>query len=288
RGLWSSIGWERSIVGYPATDELPTPDGIGAFNHFQNGSIYWSPATGAHEIHGAIRGLWASIGWERSIVGYPVTDEQRTSDGIGAFNHFSNGSIYWSPATGAHEIHGGIQGLWASLGWEQSYLGYPTSDELGTEDGAGRFQEFQRGSIYWYPSTGPLACQQTVRLHVKVLTTPSRFSINQMIANMRLTYATARVGVKFLSYENLRRPDLNDLDVGQCLPDRLTAEQNALYANRNSAGPQDVVVYMVRSTVPPYTGAPPRPPAGPALRSPAPRAHGRWRMRWGTSWALAM
>ncbi|MGI8806391.1 MAG: matrixin family metalloprotease, partial [Acidimicrobiales bacterium] len=58
----------------------------------------------------------------------------------------------------------------------------------------------------------------------------------------------------YASYENLNRPDLNDLDVGQCLPGRLTAEQNALYANRNSAGPRDVVVYVVRSTVPPFAG----------------------------------
>jgi uncharacterized protein with LGFP repeats len=46
----------------PLTDESPTPDGIGRFNHFQGGSIYWTPGIGAHEVHGAIRDKWASMG----------------------------------------------------------------------------------------------------------------------------------------------------------------------------------------------------------------------------------
>jgi hypothetical protein len=33
-----------------------------------------------------------------------------------------------------------------------------------------------------------------------------------------------------------------------------TAEQNQLFANRNNAGANDVVVYFVRSTSPPYNG----------------------------------
>src|SRR5947207_1389749 len=98
RAKWASLGWERSVLGYPVTDETGTPDGIGRFNHFSNaGSIYWTPGTGAWSVHGAIRDKWASLGWERSVLGYPVTDETGTPDGIGRFNHFSNaGSIYWT------------------------------------------------------------------------------------------------------------------------------------------------------------------------------------------------
>ncbi|HEX6476210.1 MAG TPA: hypothetical protein VF005_02965, partial [Acidimicrobiales bacterium] len=39
------------------------------------GSIYWTPGTGAWSIHGAIRARWDSMGWERSCLGYPVSDE---------------------------------------------------------------------------------------------------------------------------------------------------------------------------------------------------------------------
>jgi len=254
RGLWAAKGWERSFLGYPATDETGTPDGVGRYNHFQGGSIYWTPGTGAHEAHGAIRQLWAARGWERSFLGYPLTDESTTPDGVGRYNHFQGGSIYWTPATGAHEVHGAIRNLWASMGWERSFLGYPTSNELSTEDGTGRFSEFQHGSIYWSPSTGALACRETVRLHVKCLTAPTRFSINQMISNMRLVYATAQIGVRYVSFENLNLPSLTDLDVGACTMGNTTAEQNQLFANRNGAGANDVVVYFVRSTLPPLNG----------------------------------
>jgi uncharacterized protein with LGFP repeats len=154
RDKWGSMGFERSLLGYPTSDELGTPDGIGRFNTFQGGSIYWTPGTDAHEIHGAIRDKWGSMGFERSLLGYPTSDELGTPDGIGRFNTFQGGSIYWTPGTDAHEIHGAIRDKWGSMGFERSLLGYPTSDELGTPDGIGRFNTFQGGSIYWTPKTG--------------------------------------------------------------------------------------------------------------------------------------
>jgi hypothetical protein len=173
RAKWASLGWERSFLGYPVTDETGTPDGIGRFNHFsQSGSIYWTPSTGAWSIHGAVRAKWASLGWERSFLGYPVTDETGTPDGIGRFNHFSStdnpgnidGSVYWTPNTGAWSVHGAIRAKWASLGWETSFLGYPLTDETGTPDGVGRFNHFsQSGSIYWTPGTGAWSVHGLIR-----------------------------------------------------------------------------------------------------------------------------
>jgi uncharacterized protein with LGFP repeats len=142
------------MLGYPLTDELTTPDGKGRFNHFEKGSIYWTPETGAHEVHGWIREKWASLGWEAGFLGYPLTDELTTPDGRGRYNHFAGGSIYWTPETGAHVVYGGIREKWASLGWETGFLGYPVTDELGTPDGKGRFNHFEGGSIYWTPETG--------------------------------------------------------------------------------------------------------------------------------------
>jgi uncharacterized protein with LGFP repeats len=85
-------------------------------------------------------------------VGYPVTDEMATPDGVGRFNHFSrDGSIYWSPSTGAWSVHGAIQNQWASLGWERSALGYPTSDEYAIT--GGRRNNFVSGTITWKATT---------------------------------------------------------------------------------------------------------------------------------------
>jgi uncharacterized protein with LGFP repeats len=163
RDKWASLGWERSFLGYPLTDETGTPDGVGRYNHFQGGSIYWTPGTSAHEVHGAIRDKWASMGWERSLLGYPVTDESGTPDGVGRYNHFQGGSIYWTPGTSAHEVHGAIRDKWASMGWERSYLGYPTSDEMGIP--GGRISVFQRGNITWTPASGAIPNPASLHFH---------------------------------------------------------------------------------------------------------------------------
>ncbi len=158
---WLSLG--GVAFGVPETDETGTPDGRGRFNHFTNGSasIYWTPQTGAHLVHGAIRAAWAAAGWERSAVGYPTTDETGAPDAVGRYNHFESGSIYWTPATGAHLVYGDIRARWSSLGWERSYLGYPVGDEVDFADG-GRANEFEHGGIYWWPDTGAIDLRDVV------------------------------------------------------------------------------------------------------------------------------
>jgi hypothetical protein len=160
---YAAAGGAGGFLGFPRTDEQGTSDGVGRFNDFagaSGSSIYWSPATGAHEVHGGIRASWLSAGGAVGFLGYPTTNEQGTSDGVGRFNDFagsSGSSIYWTPSTGAHEVHGGIRASWLSAGGAQGFLGYPTTDELGTGDGVGRFNDFSGSSgssIYWAPSSG--------------------------------------------------------------------------------------------------------------------------------------
>ena len=90
--------------GYPVTDELPTPDGGGRFNHFRavhqpgkpEASIYWSPETGAaHEVYGLIRAKWAEMGWEQSHLGYPISAEEDHAGG--RIQRFQGGSLFLTP-----------------------------------------------------------------------------------------------------------------------------------------------------------------------------------------------
>jgi len=156
REKWLSLGGNQSFLGAPQTDELTCPDGVGRFNHFQGGSIYWTPTTRAQVIYGSIRDKWAALGWETSFLGYPVTDELGCPDGVGRFNHFQGGSIYWTPTTGAHFVIGVIRDTWAAQGWERGSLGYPRTDELVTEgtNGQGRQSIFEGGEIDWTPAGG--------------------------------------------------------------------------------------------------------------------------------------
>ena len=147
---YRALGGPGGFLGFPVTDESGAPGG--RFNDFTSGSIYWSPASGAHEVHGGILGHYRALGGPGSFLGYPVTDETGTPDGIGRYNIFTGGSIYWTAGTGAHEVHGAIRAKWASLGYERSTLGYPVSDEYGVP--GGRRNDFQHGSIIWNQATG--------------------------------------------------------------------------------------------------------------------------------------
>jgi hypothetical protein len=97
---YDELGGAAGFLGSPDTAVTPCPDGEGFFRHFRGGSIYWHPATGAHEVHGEIRAKWAALGWERGLLGYPTTDQMPGRDprAAGVFNHFQRGSIWWHPS----------------------------------------------------------------------------------------------------------------------------------------------------------------------------------------------
>ncbi|WP_448624780.1 L,D-transpeptidase family protein [Geodermatophilus sp. URMC 64] len=146
------LGGPAGLLGYPLTDERATPRVYGRYNHFQGGSVYWTPAAGAHQVGGAIRERWAALGWEKSSLGFPTTDELATPDLQGRYNLFQGGAIVWSPASGAHSIHGAIWARWGAMGAENSALGFPVSDEYGIT--GGRAQDFRYGRLTWTPSGG--------------------------------------------------------------------------------------------------------------------------------------
>lgn len=137
--------WERSPLKYPTTREIRIPGG--SFNHFEGGSIYWSSATDAHIVWGAIRQKWFDTGAERYI-GFPKSDENNLARYGGLYNTFERGSIYWTAATGARIVGGAIGDIWGRAGWEGGNYGYPVTDEFDIP--GGKRQIFQGGPIDWY------------------------------------------------------------------------------------------------------------------------------------------
>lgn len=169
---YTKLGGSAGFLGGVIEGLSKTPDGVGFFKRYVGGSIYYSPRTGAQEIGGSIRDKWASLGWERSFLGYPATDETVTPDGFGRYNHFQNGSIYYSPRTGAQEIHGAIRNQWASMGWERSYLGYPTTGVMPVSGSTDQVSYFERGSIRQTGSSATAVIPASVDFAVDSITFP--------------------------------------------------------------------------------------------------------------------
>lgn len=131
RFLRSSRPGDRIIMG--AVDDVFTPHTSNPF--------------------GSISTTYGYVGGPASSLGSPTSNEISGLKNNGAYQMFQGGAIVWSPETGARISTGAIRSAWASTGFENGYLGYPTSDEGRTKDG-GAYQTYQGGTIYWSPSTG--------------------------------------------------------------------------------------------------------------------------------------
>ncbi|MDG3011094.1 hypothetical protein G4X40_13135 [Rhodococcus sp. D2-41] len=155
---YNSLGGPNSFLKYPISAELTNPGNTGKRSEFMVGPIYWSAATGAHPIVNSFMTKWGSLGWEGGYLRYPTTDEIVNPDGVGRRQEFQGGAIYWHPVSTVNgaAIGGAIRDKWNTVQAERpgSLLGYPTSDETVLPDGQGRMNRFERGVIYWSPTTG--------------------------------------------------------------------------------------------------------------------------------------
>jgi hypothetical protein len=153
---WLDLGGPAGVMGLPTSDELEDANG-GRRSEFEGGTIHYSSRTGARAVWGAIKARYDSLGAAGGLLGYPVTDEAEVRDGaskpFGRVSAFQHGVVYWSSATGAHEVHGAIFDLYRRQGGPNSALGLPTSDEKAYPTGV-RMSEFQHGVIGWTPALG--------------------------------------------------------------------------------------------------------------------------------------
>ncbi|WP_240900532.1 LGFP repeat-containing protein, partial [Kineococcus indalonis] len=131
-------------------DQLTTGFSTG----FERGAILWSAPTGAHAVRGALAEAFHARGGVGST-GVPRGEEFGPLVRGGYGQVFTGGTLYWTPATGAHLVRDGLlMDRWARQGWETGELGYPVSEQFGEEGYAPRWQHFQGGSIYFAkPST---------------------------------------------------------------------------------------------------------------------------------------
>jgi LGFP repeat/Deoxyribonuclease NucA/NucB len=171
---WNRTGGARGTLGQPVGYWYAFKDSGGERQPFQHGAIYWSAATGTHEVNGAIAAEYNVTGAidGDSRLGFPTSDEH-SAPGGGRENTFSGEScgsgsaILWTGATGAHEMQGCIYDAYIKrFGGSGGPYGYPVSDEIATKGGGGRVSYMtgtscgsQHGSgLFWsrYTATWPV------------------------------------------------------------------------------------------------------------------------------------
>ncbi|WP_157432803.1 MULTISPECIES: LGFP repeat-containing protein [unclassified Actinoplanes] len=103
-------------------------------------------------VHGGILSHYRTLGSDKGRLGCPMGIEQSAAGG-GRMQQFDGGSIYWSAQTGAHAVAGRILQLWQGNRGEAGCVGYPVDEESDTPDHRGRYQHFQRGTI-WHWNDG--------------------------------------------------------------------------------------------------------------------------------------
>lgn len=106
-----------------------------------------------------VNAKWSQYPFLGAIVGKPVFILMKKT----CMATYQNGVILATYEHGAFELHGSIWSKWRILGGLNSGLGIPLTDETGTPDGAGRFNHFAGGSIYYYPCLGPFEVHGLIR-----------------------------------------------------------------------------------------------------------------------------
>jgi hypothetical protein len=100
----------------------------GFVRRFVGCDIYYSDEAGAHEVHGDIRNKYDALGGPSGSLGFPRTDELAMTDGVGRFNDFAGGSIYWTRHTGPMTMLKEVRDFWLSSGGQWNF-GYPVIDQ---------------------------------------------------------------------------------------------------------------------------------------------------------------
>jgi stage II sporulation protein D len=150
---WHRMGAGSSKVGGTRGVEYYTHGG--AAQHFQKGRIYWSKATGPHEVYGRILTRYRALGAAGSALKFPSSGEVGGGVPGARMSRFQRGRIYWSRDTDAREVYGAILRRYLHLGGPRSRLGLPVTGEYAIR--GGRASDFEGGRITWDRSSRKVA-----------------------------------------------------------------------------------------------------------------------------------
>jgi uncharacterized protein with LGFP repeats len=94
---WEALGGANSMLGAPKSPEA-SGDGDARYATFEKGAMYWSPGSGAEPVTGAIYDAWASLGYERGLLGLPTSAEIQEPQWV--VQNFQHGTLNFDRETG--------------------------------------------------------------------------------------------------------------------------------------------------------------------------------------------
>ncbi|MCW2620632.1 MAG: repeat protein [Frankiales bacterium] len=168
---YARSGGPAGFLGLPVSEESDVL--TGRFTVFQFGRIYWTPATGAHEVHGLILQKYLAMSGPAGPLGFPRVDESGAPGG--RFTSFQFGIVTWASRLGAQEIHGDIAGKYLAMGGPAGVLGLALSDELAVP--GGRANTFQGGVVTWSPQLGARETHGLIGLKYRDLGGPQAYGL---------------------------------------------------------------------------------------------------------------
>ncbi len=139
-GLSGSLGARQGAQSPVGTD--------GAVQDYTGGKIFYSPATGAHAVTGAILSKYEAQGGPTGDLGLPAgteADGGAPNSRVSAFSAADKPVIFWTPDNGAIVVRGAINAAWAKLGGAGGKLGVPTGEQSANGDTV--TQKFSGGEI---------------------------------------------------------------------------------------------------------------------------------------------
>jgi uncharacterized protein with LGFP repeats len=147
---WKRAGGDKSDLGAMRGDVYAVGDGFA--RDFAYGKMFFTPATGAREMSGAVLDKYEALGGPAAgDLGFPTIDEAPGLAGHGSrvstFSASDKPVIFWTPEHGAYVVRGAINAAWDRLGSSTGVLGVPVGDE--TYDGEVATQVFSAGRVSW-------------------------------------------------------------------------------------------------------------------------------------------
>lgn len=146
---WRATGGLGGPLGARQGEQTAVGDG-GAAQDYASGKIFYSPATGAHAVTGAILSKYESLGGPTGDLGFPVgveTEGGVPNSRVSAFSAPDKPVIFWTPDNGAIVVRGAINAAWDKLGGATGALGVPTGEESVQGDTV--TQNFSGGELSW-------------------------------------------------------------------------------------------------------------------------------------------